>query len=157
MNNNKFGIKNLTKGKLPRLPFSRAKEMILGKNYELSLVFIGNQLAKKLNKTYRNKNSPADVLSFALDKNLGEIFINLAKAKTNIKLVLLLIHGLLHLKGGRHSSKMESEQRKFLSLIFPYVPSSIKRYRHRQLSDESNDHRNGERFSTATHYRRRRG
>ena len=131
MSANKIGIRNLTKGKLPRLPFRHAKEMILGKNYELSLVFIGNQLAKKLNQNYRNKNSSADVLSFALDKHAGEIFINLAKAKTDAKLSLLLIHALLHLKGLRHSSKMESEESKFLALIFNYGPPNLERYRHR--------------------------
>lgn len=141
MNTDKIGIRNLTKGKLPRLPFSRVKEMILGKNYELSLVFIGNQLARKLNKTYRNKNDSANVLSFALNKHLGEIFINLTKVKTDAKLGLLLIHALLHLKGWQHSSKMESEERKFLALIFNYGPPNLKRYRYRQSSDKGDGHR----------------
>ena len=114
----KFQIRNLTKGKLPSLPFERAKEMILGKNYELSLVFTGNSLARKLNKIYRGQDKPANVLSFALDKQTGEIFINLTKAKTNARtnagLALLLIHALLHLKGWRHSSKMESEEIRIL-------------------------------------------
>ena len=117
MSVDKFGIKNLTKGKLPSLPFERAKEMILGKNYELSLVFTGNGLARKLNKIYRGKDKPANVLSFALDKQTGEIFINLTKAKTDARLALLLIHALLHLKGWRHSSKMESEERRILKKI----------------------------------------
>ena len=117
MSADKVEIKNLTKGKLPRLPFSRTKEMILGKNYELSLVFVGNNLARKLNKIYRGKDKPANVLSFALDKHLGEIFINLAKAKTDTRVALLLIHALLHLKGWRHSSKMESEERRILKKI----------------------------------------
>lgn len=155
MSDDKLGIKNLTKGKLSRLPFSRTKEMILGKNYELSLVFIDNQLARKLNKTYRNKNDSANVLSFSLDEHTGEIFINLEKAKTDARIALLLIHALLHLKGWRHSSKMESEERKFLSLISNYVPPSIKRYRCRQSSDKNNGHRNGGRLNFATYHRRR--
>ncbi|HEY4496219.1 MAG TPA: rRNA maturation RNase YbeY [Candidatus Paceibacterota bacterium] len=157
MNNNKFGIKNLTKGKLPRLPFKRAKELILGKDYDLSLVFTDNNLTKKLNKIYRDKDKPANVLSFALENYAGEIFINLTQAKTNAKLVLLLIHALLHLKGWQHSSKMESEERKFLSLIFHYVPPNLKRYRHRQSPNESNDHRNNRRRSFTAYYRYRRG
>ncbi len=110
----KFQIRNLTKGKLPSLPFERAKKMILGKNYELSLVFTGNSLARKLNKIYRGKDKPANVLSFTLGKQTGEIFINLTKAKTYARLALLLIHALLHLKGWRHSSKMESEEIRIL-------------------------------------------
>ena len=152
MNADKIGIKNLTKGKLPRLPFDRAKEMILGKNYELSLVFMGDSLARKLNKIYRDKDKPANVLSFALDKHLGEIFINLAKVKTDTQLALLLIHALLHLKGLQHSSKMESEERKFLTLIFNYVPPSIKRYRYRQSPNKSDDHRTGDRLASAAHH-----
>jgi len=120
MSTDKLGVKNLTKGKLPRLPFNRAKEMVLGKNYELSLVFIGNQLARKLNRIYRNKNDSANVLSFSLDKHTGEIFINLAKAKTDARVALLLIHALLHLKGLQHSSKMESEERRILKKITNY-------------------------------------
>ena len=155
MSVDKVGIKNLTKGKLPRLPFDRAKEMILGKNYELSLVFVGNNLARKLNKIYRNKDKPANVLSFALDKHLGEIFINLAKAKTDAGVTLLLIHALLHLKGLQHSSKMESEERKFLTLIFNYVPPSIKRYRCRQSPNKSDDHRTSDWLASAAHHWRR--
>ncbi len=156
MSANKIGIRNLTKGKLPRLPFNRVKEMVLGKNYELSLVFIGNQLAKKLNQTYRHKNDPANVLSFSLDKNTGEIFINLAKVKTDAKMTSLLIHALLHLKGWQHSSKMDSEERKFLSLISRYVPPNFKRHRCRQSSNKNNGHRNDGRLSFATDHRRRR-
>ncbi|MFA6273417.1 MAG: rRNA maturation RNase YbeY [Candidatus Paceibacterota bacterium] len=155
MSTDKLGVKNLTKGKLPRLPFSLAKEMILGKNYELSLVFIGNQLARKLNKIYRNKNDAANVLSFSLDKHTGEIFINLEKVKTDARVALLLIHALLHLKGLQHSSKMEGEERKFLSLISNYVPPNLNRYRYRQSSNKSNGHRNGGRLDFAAHHRRR--
>ena len=78
---------------------------------------MGNNLAQKLNKIYRDKDKPANVLSFALDKHLGEIFINLAKVKTDTQLALLLIHALLHLKDWRHSSKMESEERRILKKI----------------------------------------
>ena len=138
----KFQIRNLTKGKLPRLPFNRAKKTILGKNYDLSLVFTGNGLAKKLNKIYRSKDQPANVLSFALDRQTGEIFINLMKVKTANELALLFIHALLHLKGRQHSSKMESEEKKILSLIFHYDSPNFQRHRHRQSANENHGHRN---------------
>lgn len=157
MSAEKFQINNLTKGNLPRLPFSRAKKTILGKKYDLSLVFTGNGLAKKLNKIYRGKDKPANVLSFALDKQVGEIFINLTKVKTDAELALLFIHALLHLKGRRHSSKMESEEKKFLSLIFHYDSPNSQRHRYRQPADKNHGHRNDKRFFVATHHRRRSG
>ncbi len=116
-----FSIRNTTKGKLPRLPFVHIKNAVLGKKYELSLVVIGDALSKKLNTTYRNKNKPTNVLSFSLDKNEGEIFINLKKARSEISkfgesyknfVGYLFIHGLLHLKGMTHGGTMEEAERK---------------------------------------------
>ena len=112
-----FSITQTTKGKLPRLPFEEMKNEILGKKYEISLVFIGDTTSKKLNFKYRGKDKPANILSFPLSKNEGEIFINLNKAKKDAKkfdstpskfIGFLFIHGLLHLKGYSHSSTMES-------------------------------------------------
>ena len=112
-------IKNTTQKNNPSLPFQKIKEDILGKNYEVSLVFIGDKLSRKLNKQYRQKNKIANILSFPLDKNSGEIFINLRRAEKDCSkfdrsyknfVGLLLIHGLLHLKGYEHSSKMDKEE-----------------------------------------------
>ena len=114
-------IKNTTKGKLPSLLFTAIKNFALGENYELSLVFIGDKLSQKLNNQYRDKNKPADILSFPLTKTSGEIFINLRKARKDAKnydrnpenfIAFLFIHGLIHLKGFEHSSKMELQEKK---------------------------------------------
>lgn len=111
-----FSIVNKTKGKLPRLPFEIVKNTVLGKKYSLSLVFIGDTRSRTLNRTYRGKNKPANVLSFPLSKTEGEIFINPVQARREIKkfatpyqklIGFLFIHGLLHLKGYSHSSTME--------------------------------------------------
>ncbi len=118
-----FSINKTTKGKPPRLPFLKIKEVVLGKTYDLSLVFIGNTRSKTLNKIYRNKDKPANILSFPLSKDEGEIFIDLKEASRNTKIfnrkyknfvALLFIHGLLHLKGFAHGSKMESEEEKII-------------------------------------------
>ncbi len=88
----------------------------MGKNYELSLALIGDKLSRKLNKKYRKIDKPAAVLSFSFSKQEGEIFINLNLAQKQCfkfdrnfeKFTgFLLIHGLMHLKGCEHSSKME--------------------------------------------------
>ena len=59
------------------LLFLRMKEKILGKNYILSVVFVGKKRSQMLNKIYRGINKPTDILSFPIDKKEGEIFINL--------------------------------------------------------------------------------
>lgn len=115
-----FSIKNTTKGRPPSLPFAQIKNSVLGKKYELSVVFVGDNISKKLNLSYRGKNKPTNVLSFPLGNNQGEIFINLKKARVEAKewnmtftnfVGLLFIHGLFHLKGMEHGDEMDrSEQ-----------------------------------------------
>ena len=51
--NNTISIFNETKGKLPSLPFVQIKNKILGKKYELDLVFVNEKKIHALNKTYR--------------------------------------------------------------------------------------------------------
>ncbi len=116
-----INIKNTTRKKNPSLPYQKMVEKALGKKYELSLVFIGDKLSRKLNKQYRKIDKPTDILTFTLSKNEGEIFINLNLAKkqahkyernyTNF-IGFLVIHGFMHLKGYEHSAKMEMEEKK---------------------------------------------
>jgi ssRNA-specific RNase YbeY (16S rRNA maturation enzyme) len=61
------------------------KDKVLGKKYELSLVFIGDKKSLSLNKQFRKKNHIANVLSFPIDADLGEIFINYPNAKKEAK------------------------------------------------------------------------
>src|ERR1035437_3225986 len=106
-----FTITNTTKSTLPRVPFAKIKEAVLGLKYSLSLVFVGDKKSQTLNKSYRGKNQPTNCLSFSLNKNSGEIFLNLGKAKKEASsfgrqfdnfVTFLLIHSCLHLKGMEH-------------------------------------------------------
>lgn len=99
------------------------KEAVLGKSYELSLVFCDNRESRRLNRIYRGKDNPTNILSFPLSKTSGEIFINAALAKKEAKKFLmdeptfikyLFIHGLLHLKGLDHGATMEKREKHFL-------------------------------------------
>ena len=121
-----FSITNLTKGKLPGLPFAMMKTKILGSKYNLSLVFVDEKKSQELNKTYREKDNPTNVLSFPYSKKNGEIFICIRVAKKQASdygktwqefVGFLVIHGMLHLKGMQHGSTMEVQEGKF-SKIF---------------------------------------
>ncbi len=126
-----FTIANKLKGNSPRgeLPFKLAKsdlfkikEEILGREYELSLVFAESGKMRELNMLYRKKNEPTDILSFPLSPASGEIFICPEEAEKEAPkfkrppknfALFLFIHGLLHLKGMEHSSKMEAMEQKY--------------------------------------------
>jgi probable rRNA maturation factor len=121
-----FLIKNTTKGKLPRLPFAKIAETVLGKEYEASLVVISSRKSRELNYTYRGKDYPTNILSFPLDENEGEIFLDLKKARADAPLFersytnfigFLFIHALLHLKGYDHGPKMETQERKICKIF----------------------------------------
>lgn len=95
---------------------SQIKESILGKKYNLSLVFTTSSKMKKLNKTFRGKDNSTDILSFPISKTEGEIFISLNESAKEAKkfgrekinfIYFLFIHGSTHLKGFSHGSKME--------------------------------------------------
>ena len=85
----------------------------MGEKYELSLVFCGNFLSRRLNRVYRGKDKVANVLSFPLSAHSGEIFINLTNPKP-FGVAHLFIHGLLHLKGMQHGDTMEETEQKIL-------------------------------------------
>tara|TARA_B100001175_G_scaffold269810_1_gene241738 strand:+ start:263 stop:724 length:462 start_codon:yes stop_codon:yes gene_type:complete len=113
------------------------------KEVSFSLLLSNNKNIKKLNKVFRNKNKPTDILSFPSDKKikiskntyLGDIIISynvLDKPKTQDlklfkeKVVKIFIHGFLHLLGfdhikNKHYSKMQREE----NFLFKSVKSKI--------------------------------
>jgi probable rRNA maturation factor len=104
------------------MKFDKIKQDILGKDYSLSIAFVSEKKSREINKKYRNIDKPTNVLSFALDKNTGEIILckNVIKkelekfGRTLPQLVgFLVIHGMLHLKGMEHSSRMERAEDKY--------------------------------------------
>ncbi len=122
MSDENFLITNKTKRKLQSLPFSEMKEKILGKNYSLSLTFVGEDFIKSLNTKYRQKKVATDILSFPLSVDEGDIFICPKIAKIKSKefkrtdknfTAYLFIHGLVHLLGHDHGPKMEALETKF--------------------------------------------
>ena len=100
------------------------KYKFLNKKVSLTLLLSNNKNIQKLNKFFKKKNKPTDILSFPLTKNvriskqtyLGDIiisynFINnprsLNKKLFNEKVIRIFIHGFLHLLGFDHKKNKD--------------------------------------------------
>lgn len=117
-----FSIAQTTRSAYPKHPYETIKNDILGKSYTLSLTFVGETLAQKLNQQYRQKTYTPNVLSFPLAKDHGEVFITPSVAKRQAKkfnmsvkgyIGFLFIHACLHLKGHLHGATMESTEKRY--------------------------------------------
>ena len=86
----------------------------------MSVAIVESKKSQELNKIYRGKDKPANVLSF-LEKEfgLGEIVLCPQEIEKDAKkydilfqqaLALMLIHGMLHLLGYSHSSMVKKEK-----------------------------------------------
>ncbi len=107
---------------------------------ELSIVITDDKSIHELNKQYRHKDKPTDVLSFSLQEGefaehargaLGDIVVSLPtaarQARENQRTLLdevtfLLAHGLLHLLGYDHQTDKEERQmnRETAALLVPF-------------------------------------
>ena len=98
------------------------KESIRGrlKKKDLSIALVGQKRIKELNKRYRGKNRPTDVLAFEDGENWGEVIICPVEIKKNAKKfnstfkkeeARVLIHGILHLFGYDHEKEEKEEKR----------------------------------------------
>ncbi|MCG0274752.1 MAG: rRNA maturation RNase YbeY [Thermosediminibacteraceae bacterium] len=98
---------------------------------EVSVALVDNDYIHELNKTYRGKDMPTDVLSFPMhdigsksdfesneevERLLGDIVISLEKAKEQARayghsfereIAYLVVHGVLHLLGYDHETEEE--------------------------------------------------
>ncbi|MGL5915012.1 MAG: rRNA maturation RNase YbeY [Culicoidibacterales bacterium] len=105
-------------------------EALTDDNLELSITLLNNEQIQVINRDYREKDQPTDVISFAFEDNedefpiyglgieiprvLGDIFISLERAHEQAadyghsferELGFLAVHGCLHLLGYDHESK----------------------------------------------------
>jgi probable rRNA maturation factor len=95
---------------------------------ELNVVLCGNDFIRGLNRDYRKKDSPTDVLSFSqtegedlgmeISESLGDVIISIEKALEQSKefgagfpeeMARLAAHGTLHLLGFDHEISEEAE------------------------------------------------
>ncbi len=100
------------------------KYQFLNKKISFSLLLSNNKNIKKLNKDFRNKNKPTDILSFPFSKKIkiskktyiGDIIISynfIDKPKSQKikffkeKLIKIFIHGFLHLLSYDHKKNKD--------------------------------------------------
>ncbi len=100
---------------------------------ELSITFVDNERIQEINRDYRDKDNPTDVISFALEEMgegeieivgadmprvLGDIIISIPRTKEQAEeyghsflreLGFLAVHGFLHLVGYDHEEQEEEE------------------------------------------------
>jgi probable rRNA maturation factor len=88
----------------------------LGVCGELAVVLAGDRLLRRLNREYRGKDQPTDVLSFpggGGEAGLGDVVISVETARRNARglgrtlpqeLDVLVLHGLLHVLGYDHET-----------------------------------------------------
>lgn len=115
---------------------------------ELSISLVSDPRIRVLNRDYRKKDKPTDVLSFALQEGeaigqshaLGDIVISLDTARRvarqrrrslNSEIGRLLVHGFCHLLGYDHQTddeerEMKREERRLLQFLHLTSSASSK-------------------------------
>ena len=115
------------------LDYAREKEEIEN-DAELSITIVDNETIQEINKQYRDKDQPTDVISFALEehgeeeieirgdnlpRHLGDMIIPIEKVNEqaneyghsfNRELGFLAVHGFLHLLGYDHMTTEEEKE-----------------------------------------------
>ncbi len=104
----------------------RLMELLQLQNTEVSIYLTGDENMRKLNREYRGKNKPTDVLSFTFEECvgdcilLGEIVISMDTARRQAEELghsledevrRLLVHGFVHLMGYDHELGGDEEKR----------------------------------------------
>lgn len=120
---------NTTKKSFPlsNTLLQKLSDEILGPQYEVSLVIVGDKKARTLNQEHRGKDYIPNVLSFPIDDTMGEIFLNPKTAsieapKFDLSISnyfsYLIIHSMLHLKGFDHGDEMSAQENFYMKKFF---------------------------------------
>ncbi|UOR12276.1 rRNA maturation RNase YbeY [Halobacillus amylolyticus] len=115
------------------IEFAAGKEKVPAES-EVSISFVGNDDIQELNRNYRQKDQPTDVISFAMQElgegeievqneelptMLGDIVVSVDKAKEQAEdyghslereLGFLALHGFLHLLGYDHIDEADEKE-----------------------------------------------
>lgn len=111
----------------------RAEKMLAHlelRGVELSVALVSDAIIHELNRSYRRKDKPTDVLAFALEEGeqlaaagarrmLGDVILSVDTARRQAEerkrplldeLTMLLAHGLLHLLGYDHQTDKQERE-----------------------------------------------
>lgn len=110
------------------------KKLEITEPCELSITFVNNDRIQEINREYRGKDKPTDVISFAMEelgegeiqisggnmpRVLGDIIISTDKAREQAEdyghsvereLGFLAVHGFLHLLGYDHETEADEKE-----------------------------------------------
>lgn len=119
---------------IERLINFAAKKQSIEEHSEVSVTYVSNERIKEINREYRDKDVPTDVISFAMEelgegevemvggdmpRVLGDIIISIPKAKEQAEeyghpflreLGFLAVHGFLHLLGYDHMTEEDEKE-----------------------------------------------
>lgn len=115
-----------------------ADQLKLPDNAEMSVTFMDNEAIREINREYRGKDAPTDVISFALEeegdgevpilfeeddeplpRELGDLMISVERAKEQAEeyghsydreLGFLVLHGFLHINGYDHMTPEDEKE-----------------------------------------------
>ncbi len=109
---------------------------------EVEVALVGDATIARLNRRYRGRSGPTDVLTFPGVPGrgrlvLGEVVISLPRARAQARrfrqpvrreVALLLAHGVLHLRGYDDrtlaaAARMQARAEGILDLVFPVKPA----------------------------------
>lgn len=117
LNQKEFGIKVA--------PFAPTMKRLSGaieiQDGILNVVFVNDQYIRALNKAYRDKDEPTDVLSFSYgpDDLIGEVYVSVETARRQAhelkhplsdELIRLIVHGILHVHGFDHEKEVDFKE-----------------------------------------------
>lgn len=128
------GVTEEQQKELEQLLLLAAKMEDVPSEAELSLTFVDNERIQEINREYRDKDRPTDVISFAMEEMgegemeiigenmpvvLGDIIISIPKTYEQAEeyghsfmreLGFLTVHGFLHLLGYDHETVEEEKE-----------------------------------------------
>lgn len=119
-------------------------------DHELSVVLVDDESMRELNRTYRDRDAPTDVLSFSMAEGeygdinprvLGDVVIAVPTARRQAararrdafdEVTMLLAHGVLHLLGWDHQTDtqdvaMKRETRRLVEVARDDRPITSRR------------------------------
>jgi len=104
----------------------------------MGVVFVGTRASRTLNRTWRHKDAPTDVLSFPVGTRgpdgrlaLGDIVVCMPLAARQAKarghalareIDVLVVHGFLHLAGFDHGAGPSDEEMALRRALFGETP-----------------------------------